>query len=193
MSVTVTTPPAALVTAEEAKTHLRVDHADDDAYIGGLIMAAQGMLDGPSGILGRAIGLQTLELHLDGCAVWPSATVDLPYPPLVAGSVAIRYVDPDGVERDLDAASFVVTGRPDQPRLVPAYQHAWPTVRRSPNAMTVSYGAGYATPPAGLKHAALLLIGHWYANRETVNIGNISSTLPFTVDALIGPFRVWNL
>jgi hypothetical protein len=35
----------------------------------------------------------------------------------------------------------------------------------------------------------LLLIGHWYANRETVVIGAASAEVPFAVEALCGQFR----
>lgn len=37
--------------------------------------------------------------------------------------------------------------------------------------------------------AMLLLIGNWYANRESVVIGNISSELPMAVRVLIDPYR----
>ncbi len=37
--------------------------------------------------------------------------------------------------------------------------------------------------------AILLLIGHWYLNRESVVVGSISSELPMAVESLIGPYR----
>lgn len=37
--------------------------------------------------------------------------------------------------------------------------------------------------------AMLLLIGHWYANRESVVVGTITSEVPMAVDALIIPYR----
>ncbi|KEY58501.1 head-tail connector protein [Serratia sp. DD3] len=40
-----------------------------------------------------------------------------------------------------------------------------------------------------IKLALMLLVGHWYENREPVNIGNITSTLPYTFEALMGPYR----
>lgn len=40
-------------------------------------------------------------------------------------------------------------------------------------------------------HAAMLLIiGHWYANREAVNIGNIVAEIPMGTEALLRPYRV---
>lgn len=44
-----------------------------------------------------------------------------------------------------------------------------------------------------VKAAMLLLIGHWYANREAVNIGNITSEVPFAVEALLQPYRIYGL
>ncbi len=37
--------------------------------------------------------------------------------------------------------------------------------------------------------AMLLLIGHWYANRESVVVGSITSELPMAVNSLILPYR----
>lgn len=44
-----------------------------------------------------------------------------------------------------------------------------------------------------VKSAMLLLIGHWYSVREAVNIGNIPSEIPFTVEALLQPYRIYGL
>lgn len=40
-----------------------------------------------------------------------------------------------------------------------------------------------------LRLAVLFLIGHWYANRESVVIGTITSEVPLTFDALIQQYR----
>ncbi|BBG85360.1 hypothetical protein AHGSH82_025050 [Aeromonas hydrophila] len=47
---------------------------------------------------------------------------------------------------------------------------------------------GQPLTPA-LKLAALLLIGHWYTNREAVVTGTIATTLPLAYDSLIRPYR----
>lgn len=41
--------------------------------------------------------------------------------------------------------------------------------------------------------AMLLLVGHWFANREAVNVGNITSQLPLGFDALVSPYRWYRL
>jgi uncharacterized phiE125 gp8 family phage protein len=46
-----------------------------------------------------------------------------------------------------------------------------------------------AVPPA-IKQAILLLVGHWFANRETVVIGTIVAQMPSAVEALLSTYRV---
>ena len=43
---------------------------------------------------------------------------------------------------------------------------------------------------AAIKAAILLTLGHLHANRESVNVGNISSEIPRGVDVLLYPYRV---
>jgi uncharacterized phage protein (predicted DNA packaging) len=43
------------------------------------------------------------------------------------------------------------------------------------------------------KQAMLLLIGHWYEHREDVNIGNITTRIPMSAEALLWTGRVINL
>ncbi|MBA9061689.1 hypothetical protein GGQ91_001066 [Methylobacterium fujisawaense] len=61
MLVTVVVPPAPIIALDDAKAHLRVDHADEDALIAGLVEVATAWLDGPDGWLGRSLGEQVLE------------------------------------------------------------------------------------------------------------------------------------
>lgn len=41
-----------------------------------------------------------------------------------------------------------------------------------------------------IKLALMLLVSHWYENREPVNIGNITTTLPFGIEAILKPYRI---
>lgn len=41
--------------------------------------------------------------------------------------------------------------------------------------------------------AMLLLIGHWFENRESVVVGTITSELPMAVQALISPYRHFHI
>ena len=58
---------------------------------------------------------------------------------------------------------------------------------------------GYADDPDSIllnddvKAAMLLLIGHWYANRESVVIGETVAQVPLAVEALLQPYRIYGL
>ena len=195
MTVVVITPPAEIIDLDTAKAHLRVDHADDDALIEAFVGAATSWLDGPSGWLGRSLGLQTLEARFDR---FDCDFLALPYGPIV-DIVSVRYDDADGVEQTV--ASVDYTLQPGGVRA--AYAAAWPSPRSYAGAVRVRYRAGYAinpdavpvveNVPAAIKAAILLMVGNLYANREAVSVGNAVVELPFGVEALLSPFRVWSL
>ncbi|MFI3308931.1 head-tail connector protein [Ewingella allii] len=44
-----------------------------------------------------------------------------------------------------------------------------------------------------IRSAMLLCIGHWYANREGVVIGETAVNLPLAVQALLQPYRIYGL
>lgn len=58
---------------------------------------------------------------------------------------------------------------------------------------------GYETDPDHLlldddiRTAMLLCIGHWYANREGVVVGQVGTALPLAVEALLQPHRIYGL
>ena len=57
------------------------------------------------------------------------------------------------------------------------------------NKPLVAEGEEGQTLTPALKLAALLLIGHWYTNREAVVTGTIATTLPLAYESLIHPYR----
>jgi len=44
-----------------------------------------------------------------------------------------------------------------------------------------------------VRTAMLLLIGHWYANREAVVSGSTAAELPLAVEALLQPWRIYGV
>lgn len=184
-----TAPSAALIPLDDAKRHCRVDHTDDDAFITALCGAVESYLDGYAGIMGRALVSQVWELVSDER---PCGALKVPLGPVVSvGSV--EYVGPSGGPWQTWAAeSYTVTEH--QTGAVIAPVAGWPPMASTGNVVKVTFTAGYGAAatdvPAAIRQAALLLIGHWYETRETVNIGDIASELPFSVAALLAPFRV---
>lgn len=183
--VLIEAPAAAPVSLEEAKLHCRVDDDAEDALITGLVSAATAHLDGYTGILGRALVTQTWRQ--DFCRF--GAKMRLPLRP-VASITSVTYFDGDNAEQTLatsvydiftDAAGSYVGLKPDQD---------WPSAYARPDAVSVAYVAGVASDavPQPIKQAILLMVGHWYANREAVAEGQMRD-VPMAVDALLRPYR----
>ncbi len=49
----------------------------------------------------------------------------------------------------------------------------------------VGYGPDFTAVPKNIKHAILMLVSHWYINRENVAVGVVPERIQDTIDALI--------
>jgi uncharacterized phiE125 gp8 family phage protein len=186
-----TADPAALtfLTLAEAKAHCRIDDADNDGLITNLISAVESYLDGYSGILGRALINQTWRVNLID---WPCDVIRLPMAP-VSAITSIKYYDDSNVQQTVTASDYSLHEDALSPyvKFIPAFSA--PGVYDRDNAIEVLFVAGYGSAasnvPAAIRAAALLLVGHWYENRENVVIGQTVVELPMAVNSLLAPFR----
>ncbi len=204
MNVVVVTPPASVISLDEAKRHLRVDHDDEDALIAGMVAAATRHLASPQGWLGRSIGVQTLELRMCSFdAQCRGDMITLPFPPIVE-VVSVTYADTEGVDQTVADTDWRIVG---DRFLAPVYQGRWPAARLDHESVRIRYRAGYAdaepegggdpvrTVPEEIIAAILLHVGVLYENREAVAAGAAFSAIPpgFSAEALVWPFRIWSL
>jgi uncharacterized phiE125 gp8 family phage protein len=166
---------------------------EDKAHIGELIAAARRYLDGRHGRLGRALITQTWTRTL---ATWPR-TIDLAVPP-VQSVDSIEYVAPDGTTKTLDPGKYRVRGlnasEPATIRRAPDTE--WPEVADDPEAITVTFTAGYGDTPADvpepIRHAIKLLVTDWFEKRSASMIVDGFSTLPTGVEEIITQYREWS-
>lgn len=184
-----TAPTSEPVTTAEAKAHLRITTSDDDTYIGTLIAVARKHVET---ITGRALINQTWDYFLDNFP--PGDKIVIPLPRL-SSVTSVKYTDKDNVQTTLAASKYIVDTNNEPGQIVLAYGESWPTFTQKPiNAVEIrfvaGYGSGAANVPEGIKQAMLLLIAHWYENREPVNIGNIVTEIPETINALLWPYRI---
>ena len=199
----VTPPSVEPVTLAEAKLHLRVSITDDDALISSLITAARSVCETR---LRRALCTQTIDCFFDNfpwgggyynrmirqmgpSPYWlPTSTgiLDLPRPP-IQSVVGLYYLDFNGSYQTIDTSYYTYSvGTPG--RIQPVYGKVWPIARPTIDAVRVRLVVGYGDPsavPETIKAARKLMIGNWYENREEVNIGNMTSLIPNTVDVLL--------
>lgn len=188
----VTGPAVEPVTLEEAKLHCRIDASatDDDALVADLIIAATRHVER---ITHRRLISQVIEDRRDE---EPSSTWESPVGPVLSID-SVTYVDTNGTTQTWSSTLYrtdIPAGPTAGPaRLEPIFGGIWPQTRHVINAYTVRFTAGYGTTaasvPYDIKAAIKLLIGHLYENREAVNVGNIVTAVPFTVDSLLWPYK----
>lgn len=207
--------PVSLV---EARTHVRIDHYDDDALLRLLITGAR---ERAEQICRRALITQSWKLILDefphpgassrasnlygefGVTPGPLTTIRtdrstgyeiIPGIPTLQSVESIKYIDGDGVQQTLDPTQYKVDPASIMGRIVPAYGTSWPATRAEISAVEVSFTSGYgaaAAVPRSIKNWMLIMIGTLYENREAVAIlsrGKVEP-LPF-VDRILDPYRV---
>lgn len=183
MALRLITAASSPVTLAEAKAHVYVTHANDDALIQLYIDAATANLDGRDGILGRALGTQTWELVMDSFPVGP---IQFPLPPLQS-ITSVKYFNVAGLEVTLGAAQYNVDAASEPGWVSPV--SSWPATFPTINAVSIRFVAGYTQVPAAIKAAILLMAGDLYAIREANVVGTIVAVNP-TVMALTYPYRM---
>jgi uncharacterized phiE125 gp8 family phage protein len=184
--VLVTPPAEEPVSLAEAKAHLRVDHDAEDTLISMLIGAAREYVEQGAA---RALMPQTWRLSLESLP-GGRCPIELPLPPLRSVE-SITYQDDDGAEQTLDDALYLVDTDDEPGKVLPVYDGEWPDGRCDVNAVKVTYIAGYEDAdhvPKRAKQAILLLVGHWFENREAV--GTAGRELEMAVTNLMG--QLWH-
>lgn len=182
MGLTLITPPTVYpVTLAEAKAHCRVDSADEEALITGLIAAATSYVEEYTG---RSLCPQTWKLTLD--AFTPS--ILLPRGP-VASVTSVEYYDPTGSFMTVSTDDYVLDNANFPAWIV--VNNAWPETLDAINSVQITYVTGETAPPAPIKQAILLLIGQWFDERSAV-AGNLSP-MPNGVEALLANYRSFSL
>jgi uncharacterized phiE125 gp8 family phage protein len=164
-----------------AKQHLRVDDDnDDDELIEHLIHVATEYVEVRAGI---ALMPSSWKLWLDRFPAmdrveyWPWASqvlgaILLPRPP-VRAVTSIAWHDSSLASHVVAPTDYVVDLVHSVPRVVPGFGKSWPssTPLVPVDGVEVAFDAGYSsytTVPYVAKQAILLLVGHWYINREEV-------------------------
>lgn len=185
MSIELVTPsPTLPIELSEAKSHLAVSHGDDDLYIRSLIETAREWVESYAR---QTLLTTTWKQRLDR---WPACgVIELYRPPLVSVT-AITYINDSGSPATLAGSQYEVDIYSKPGRVLRAYGVTWPSLRCEGVAapITIEYVAGRASVaaiPAPFKHAIKMLIGHWYENREEVNVGNIVTPMPSAARLLL--------
>jgi uncharacterized phiE125 gp8 family phage protein len=173
----ITAPAIEPLTVEDAKQQLRIDGDADYDLLAAYIRAAREACEAETW---RALITQTWETALPG---WPSERfIVLPKPPLQSVTW-VKYTTEDGTEHTLDSSLYRVDSFSEPGLVILRRDQSWPSDTLDVGLpVRVRYVAGYgataASVPAGLVQGIKMVIAHWYATRETVNVGNIVNEVP---------------
>jgi len=160
-----------------AKQQLRVDYDDEDTLIGVMVSAAARRIENYIGVPLSARDEIFVFKSFGSC-------LDIRLRPINSiGNVA--YVDPDGVNQTLDAHRIAGES------VFPAIGESFPSTL-NPSDIVVTANVGYEEGedvPPSIIQAQLLLLVHYYQNREAVVTGTIAAELPLGVADLLQEFR----
>ena len=184
--VRVAAPVEYPVSILEAADHCRVTNDLEASQLEGFIAAATAHLDGYAGILGRCLITQTWRQDFND---WTD--VRLPFTDIKSPSIIWRNAL--GVSSPVAGADFYVEENHlgAHVRFVSGWSApSLPMTGAAPVSVTFTAGYGGAEDvPRSIRQAILLMVGHWYSNREAVTDGALTA-MPLSVDALITPHRL---
>lgn len=187
----VTAPASEPIDAATAKAHCRVTSSAEDVFFDRAIPAARRHLESTYGL---ALITQTHKGTLDA---WPLKPLQLqPYP--VSALNSVKVWDGSALTAQTLSGFQLIAGRPA--RVAIAVGGAAPAPARPYAGIEVEFVAGFGDAedvPEEIIQAMLMLVAHWYENRETVIIGaketKVSSEVTRGVDDLMFPYRAFRL
>ena len=198
------------VSLAEAKQHLRVTANDDDTYIGGLISMA---LDACSNYLGYSIKKSTAKYGFDSLTGSPALINPVNGLNIPSGNYlrvnsrvlainSVSYVNDSQVVTAFAGADWITAPDPmgNYTRNI--------FINTAPDSITddtikyiieVSEGFNIVGTlsvdpdtifPMSIKHAALLLVGQYYDNRNAIVVGTIQAKISLGFEYLLDPYKI---
>jgi hypothetical protein len=198
------------VSLAEAKQHLRVTASDDDSYITGLISMA---VDACSNYLGYSIKKGTAKYGFDSftgspALINPVNGLNIPsgnylrVNSRVLSLVSVSYVNASQAVTAFAGSDWITAPDPMGNYSRNIFINTSPT---SITDDTIKYivevtegfnpvGTSAVDPdtifPMSIKHAALLLVGQYYDNRNAVVVGTIQAKISLGFEYLLDPYKI---
>lgn len=168
----------------EVKQHLRIMQGvnEDDAYLLGLISAVRNYFEARTG---QTTTRTWWRAKVAGCWTCSTLGVELPYPPLSTAPDGSDGVTITWESSAADPADIVVD-RTDYPGTI---RYEGPDSPGCSEQATITWYAGVNSPeeiPQLWKTAMLVLLGHWYENRQAVITDSGALEVPMSFDLIIG-------
>lgn len=175
-----------MLTLADVKLQCRMDldYTTEDALLEDLIADAYDYAEAHTQ---QAIRPRTETVVLDGFPRLDHA-IELPWYP-VQSIDALEFIAPGGASQPLNENALRLDTRDDPHRLYPRWGDRWPLTITEPESVTIAATVGYEETPRSIRRALLLLIGHWYENRESVVTTGTPTEVPMGVEMLLFNYR----
>lgn len=171
----VTGPTGMVLSLDEVKDHLRVDHDESDGLIQSFIVAAIYQIEN---ITNRKLLTQTWKAYSDR---WPSNFFTMPYGTLQSVS-SVKYTDEDALQSTMTASEYIVDTVSDPGRIVLGEDEEWPNDDLYPsNPIEIEFICGYGphtiqtiTAASNASPIVLTLAGHNYSTADRVIVSSVT-------------------
>lgn len=169
-----------LLPLADAKAHLKVEHDDEDDLIEALIGAS---IEAIENMTGQLFASSVFYLYADA---WHSQAFT--FGP-VKTITAVEYYNEANELTTLSTSSWWADLQSTPQRITFSAPPSIYSDRHQGVRITAT--CGHTTLPHPLKQAALMLVGHYYENRQQVVTGATPSEVPLAVHYLTNPFRLF--
>jgi uncharacterized phiE125 gp8 family phage protein len=171
------------LTLDEVRAQCRIDDGTEDELLVRLIDTAAAYIAN----YGVAVAPKSVSFGFDGF----SDAMTFPVSP-VRSITSVTYADQAGASVVLSPSAYRLVQRHKVWRLARSFNEAWPDAARGEQVMVVAE-VGFAERrevSEDIRHAALLLIGHYNKHREGAASGQAVADIPMGVDHLLSAHRL---
>lgn len=182
------------ITLSEVKGHARIDGSADDALISSLIVSARDFVEAYTK---RFLITQTWDVFWDLCDEPTKARLLAPGRGKILAVNSITTFDSENNGTVFNAANYRISGD----RIVLNDNFQWPDLDREFDSiqLNVDFGFGPADTdvPDDIKQAMLMLVSHWYENREATGDRLFGKEkkgqIPFGVTPILEKYRIFQV
>jgi uncharacterized phiE125 gp8 family phage protein len=180
----ITQPTREPVTFDECAEHLRIDSLEDVELVSQLISVAREIIDGLTGRASMRAEYRMTQSAFNGCVILIYRT------PLVSVE-SIKYYDEANELQTMSADDYFVIDS-QEPGMVQITGEI-PTIFDRPDAIQIEFTAGASQPKDVSpihRHVIKMMVHHLYEQREFINVGNIVTTMPLTMNMMVEQIKV---
>lgn len=172
------------ISLTDAKAHMRYDDlSQDDNQIQAYIMAATRTVEM---VYGMAILTKTIKEYWSKFPCAPTKPLLLRINP-VRSVTSVQYMDQNGTLQTWDISEWTSGGYNGSTFIVPKPNYTWPVTWPVPNAITITYQAGFGAAPAdvplNIAQAIRIMVADMDLKRE-----DTTQSLPRASENLLRPY-----